>query len=399
MIEKISECERIARRRIRYISPLNAGKVLAHRRYWTLPFLKLYLEACDEKIFEDPEEGYLLCQHAPELARRIEVHGNTETGESTAWSYGDPAEKRSWRVRALAVWGSSCRAYGEFTQAEAAYRLATELAGEGVDAESFGELRLRAAVLAFARYDDGAAQLLDLAIDDFTASACRARLADAWVVRGALRIRDMDPRGLVDSARALELADTASTRGRRTMVGALHNMAIAATRGTSSIESQEVAHRLLQTVKRRLANKPRSLTKMRIFWVEGLLLAKMGITRLAEKRLTRVRDGLEQLGAPLAFVLASLDLAAILASDGGVDAARALASDTALRAREMASDPAFLRVIDRWVGAKSPSAGLCFELQDAAVASMASSARPGVLADATAVGWGVRRAAGVAAAR
>lgn len=363
MIEKISECKRMARRRIRYISPLNAGKVLAHRRYWTLPFLRLYLETCDEHIFHDPEDGYLLAQHAPELARRI------ETGRADG-AYAGEDEKRSWRVRALAVWGSSCRAYGELTQAEAAYRLATELAAGGVDPESAGELRLRAAVLAFSRLDASAGPLLEQAITDFSAAGRQGRLADALVVRGALRIREMDPLGLVDSARALELADATMARGQRTMIGALHNMAIAATRGTSSIESQEVAHRLLQTVKKRLANKPRSLTKMRVFWVEGLLLAKMGITRLAEKRLLRVRDGLQQLGDALALTLASLDLAVIRISDGSPEAARSLAEDTAERVESMtAGDPQLRSVIRRWSEARLLSAALCFELQDLAFGS------------------------------
>ena len=359
MIEKISECERMARRRIRYISPLNAGKVLAHRRYWTLPFLRIYLENCDEHIFHDPEDGYLLAQHAPELARRIDV-------AQTDSDYVDETAKRSWRVRALAVWGSSCRAYGELTQAEAAYRLAAELAADGVDRESAGELRLRTAVLAFSRLDPNAGPLLEDAVQDFTVAGRQSRLANALVVRGALRVREMDPLGLADSARALELADATTARGQRTMIGALHNMAIAATRGASSIESQEVAHRLLQAVKKRLANKPRSLTKMRVFWVEGLLLAKMGITRLAEKRLLRVRDGLEILGDALALTLASLDLAVILISDGSVEAARALADETAERVEAMKGDRELLAVIERWSRARLLSAAFCFELQDQA---------------------------------
>ncbi|MEM8995813.1 MAG: hypothetical protein AAGF23_13585, partial [Acidobacteriota bacterium] len=276
---------------------------------------------------------------------------------------------------------------GELTQAEAAYRLASELASEGIDAESSGELRLRSAVLAFARFDDAASQLLEMAIADFGDADRPDRLADAWVVRGALRIREMDPRGLVDSARALELVDTGTARGQRTMVGALHNMAIAATRGASSIESQEVAHRLLRSVKRRLANKPRSLTKVRVFWVEGLLLAKMGITRLAEKRLVRVRDGLEHLKAPLALVLASLDLAAILISDGALEAARELADDTAARVRGLSVEPAFLHVIERWSQARLLTASLCYELQDAAVASAAKVDRDAPSVDVSTAAW------------
>ncbi|MEM6794660.1 MAG: hypothetical protein AAF725_11820 [Acidobacteriota bacterium] len=347
----------MARRRIRYISPLNAGKVLAHGRYWSLPFLKLYLEGCDEKIFLEPEDGFLLAQHAPELARRIGVGGEGH--------YLSEREKRSWRVRALAVWGSSCRAYGELTQAEAAYRLGFELLEEGIDDESSGELHLRAAVLALTQAHGDAASLVESALESFERSAIDQKRADALAIRGLIKIMASDPEGLVDSARVLSLVDPGGARGRRTMVSALHNMALAATRGTSSIEAQDFACRLLRETKRKMASKPNSSPKMKVLWVEGLLLAKMGITRLAEKRLARSRDGLRKLHDPFGFALASLDLVALLLGDGRGMLARLTAQETLEVVRgEMTADEGLVDALSDWFKGGVLSISSVHRLQD-----------------------------------
>ena len=85
-----------ARERIRYVRPEIAGKVLGHDRYWTVQFLDLYLERCDETAFDVPSDAYLLAQHLPEVARRIRVwargqelgHADREDGRHRAGAGG-----------------------------------------------------------------------------------------------------------------------------------------------------------------------------------------------------------------------------------------------------------------------------------------------------------------------
>ena len=341
MKQRITEFERIAQRRIGYVSPLTAGKVLGHERYWTLPFLRLYLDLCDETAFHHPEEGYLLGQHAPELARRIPfgVQG-----------YASELERRSWRVHALAVWGSCCRVCGELTQAESAYRLARELAEQqDVSADCRGEIHARLGVLRLAQGRKQALKEVSRAIDLFASTENHRRVADCLSIRGLARYLWGDPESLADLTRALELADGQDVRARRTVTTILHNMALVITRGGVDVTAQEMAYRLLTVVKRRLPRN-RSIQKAKIIWVEGLLLARLGITRLAERRLLRARKSFKHSQEAFELAAVSLDLVCFYLEEGDLAAAEEMAEETHGSVFALSEDPRLREAAETWRG-------------------------------------------------
>lgn len=341
MKQRITEFERAAQRRIGYVSPLTAGKVLGHERYWTLPFLRLYLDLCDETAFHHPEEGYLLGQHAPELARRIPY------GEQ---GYQTELERRSWRVHALAVWGSCCRVCGELTQAESAYRLAREL-GErhSVSADCRGEVHARLGVLRLTQGRPQALEEVSRAIELFASSDNHRRVADCLSIRGLARYLSGDPKSLADLTRALELADGRGVRGRRTVTTILHNMALVITGGGVDVTAQEMAYRLLTVVKRRLPRN-RSVQKAKIIWVEGLLLARLGITRLAERRLQRARKSFRQSQEAFELAAVSLDLVCFYLEEGDLAAAEEMAVETHCLVLALSQDPRLREAAEEWRG-------------------------------------------------
>lgn len=364
----MTEFEKAARRRIRYVTPLTASKVLGHPRYWSVAFLRLFLEACDEACFHDPEAGYLQAQHAAELARRIPI------GDGAG--YECAAEQRDWRLRALVVWGSCCRAYGELIQAEAAYGRAHELLRSAeVDRppapDVLGELKTRQAVLWMSRGAlDKALESLAEAVQLFDRCGNAQRLADALTIRGLARYFARDPDSLLDLLAALELVQEDTTQGRRTLASVLHNMALVISRGGVTTKAQEWAYKLLVQTKKRI-RRPRSIQKIKIIWLEGLLLVRLGITRLAEKRLLRAYEALAARRLGLEVAAVGLDLICLYLDEGEDAAARGLAEDTYEWIQSWCGDPHLLAAAESWRGTlraasspgepRSAQAETCFE--------------------------------------
>lgn len=362
MREEITEYERLARRRIRYLTPLNASKVLAHPRYWTVAFLSLFLETCDETCFHDPEAGYLLAQHAPELARRIATDGDG--------GYACDGERRGFEIRALAVWGSCCRAYGELTRSETAYCLAYELIAdapeqETVSDEVLGEVRARHGVLLMCRGESrDALPLLDGAVELFERGGSDRRLADTLAIRGLARYLTRDPDSLMDLTAALDLIDAKTPQGRRTLAAVLHNMALAISRGGVTTQAQEWAYKLLVETKKQI-QRPRSAQKTKIIWLEGLLLVRLGMTRLAERRLLKAYRALTERRQGLEVAAICLDLVCLYLDEGDDEAARAVAEEAYDFIRSRCDDPQVLQAAQRWRGdlpfSESVSKPICFE--------------------------------------
>ncbi|MCG8459681.1 MAG: hypothetical protein MI919_25655 [Holophagales bacterium] len=344
--------ERRTRRRLRSIEPLTSGKVLGHPRYWTFLFLRHYLDECDEQVFHDPESGYLLAQHAPELARRVEVGNGPER-------YGSEAEKLSWRVRALAVWGSCCRAFGDLTQAALIYRQAFELAsggGHGVeggnpprlDSGARGEVHARFAVLCMAQQEfDEASRHTGSALDHFSEAGDSQRLADTLVIRGLIRHFRRDSRGLEDFSHALSLLTKVDRRSERTLLCALENTLLILLECPPTSAQQALLGLVLRQLRTRLSKKPKSRVKVYISWVEGLNFARLGMNRVARTRLERARAGFLEIREVFDFCVVSIDLACVRLEDGAVEEARALLAETHRVAKSLSSDVSVARLLDK----------------------------------------------------
>ncbi|MEM6793826.1 MAG: hypothetical protein AAF725_07570, partial [Acidobacteriota bacterium] len=349
MRHRKSRQEKEAKRRLRSVTPDNCGKVVARSCYWTVDFLLLYLDACDDRAFDVPQDGYALAVQAPELARRIEV--GPEPGQ-----FASNLERASSRVLSYAVFGSCCRAAGRLSEAEAALGLASDLAqGQEIEIEAQAELTRRSAVLLLQQDHPEANVQIERAVELSRRASYRAGLADALQLRGLARIYGGAKAGASDLVEAMCHADLKTERGRRNFSGAVQNLCFAATQQAVTLQEQEQAYKMLQTVKEMMARQPKSVRKMKVYWTEGLLLHNLGVSRHAARRLIKARQGFRELGQYADFALASFDLAAVYRDDADSRALDELVAETCRIVAEESGEPRLLEMLRPW--RREPAAG------------------------------------------
>ena len=292
-----------ARERIRYVKPEIAGKVLGHDRYWTVQFLDLYLERCDETAFDVPRDAYLLAQHLPEVARRIRVGPK-------AREWDTPLEKMGGIVMALAVKGSCCRACGEFEEARLNYERAFKgLKGRKVSAVAMAELHRRFATLQMVQGEEDALEHVEASLSYCEEGRYLPGRATALNLRGIVQ-RESDPgQSMADFVESIRLSDLRSGRGLRTAESAFHNTLALVADGSVGLRDQEAALKLIHRLKGSLKGTPTSVRKLRTLWLEGRLLGNLRIGRHAIRQLSKARIGLLKLGQLVDFAIVSVELA------------------------------------------------------------------------------------------
>lgn len=337
-----------ARERMRYVKPKIAGKVLGHHRYWTVQFLELYLERCDETAFDRPADAYLLAQHLPEMARRIRV------GEK-AGEWDTPLEKMGGIVMALAVKGSCCRASGEVEEAHLCFKRAFDgLGRHKISAVVMSELHRRYAALLLLARSDEADSHIEKCLRYAESVSYRQGIADALVLRG-IRQGEQDPAGAIrDFIQSARLADLKSPRGKRTAAASMQNMGSAIAYGSVALRDQETALRLLSGLKEDLKGTPASPRKLKVLWIEGLLLGNLRIERHSKRQLGKARKGLFELSDIPSFLTASIDMVRLLVEFGDDDEAKAIARDTAEKFERANVDSELLSLLRSWID-RTPS--------------------------------------------
>ena len=293
-----------ARERMRHVKPRTARKVVGHHRYWTTQFLGLYLTRCEELAFEVPGDAYLLAQQAPELARRIRV--GPGPGE-----FETPADKLSGVVMALAF-QMTCRcAAGELAEARLSFERAIRgLGRHSASNAAMAELHLRYAALELLSEESEAA----LAATDACLKLCVSHRmpeieADAIGIRGFLST-EVEPRStLYDLLETASVARADSPRGSRAANAALNHLIGLARERRVALKHQEGALRLVVLLKQQFVGLPTRSRKLKPYWLEGLMLANLGIDRQAERKVGKARKGLRTLGLSLEYATSSLDLA------------------------------------------------------------------------------------------
>ena len=303
--------------------------ILEQEKYWDLTFLQVFLDRCDEVLFDDPRVGLELSKLAPRLAALIPRRRPHE------WQYVGEAEKRLHRelsVRSHAVLGGAYRAGARFEEADYAYRVARQICNSGpVRPEARANLYKRLARLRTAqkRYDD-ASKLIDFAIDVYR-HRDQGYYADALLMKGyVLGESGCHAEAIPLFGEALLLAKPirrSSSLVKRTFQSAVHNLANAVSRGCGP-DDVIAAHRFVKEAKKFYVKKPSSINKHKLNWVEGRIVSRLGSTRLAERRFRGAVEQFLKLGAPLEAAFVSLDLAIIYLRHGQWDELGTLAVET-----------------------------------------------------------------------
>ncbi len=321
--------------------------MLKDERFWDLTLLRAYLDHCDEVLFDNPRAGLELARFAPRLARKIPQRRPYE------WRHLTCASEKQWHrelmVRSHAVLGGAFRARGRLEAADREYEIAFRICNSGpVSPEASANLFKRFARLRSAqKQHENALELVDFAIRVYR-EGDQDYFADTLLMKGyVLGESGQHAEAMPYFARALGLVKPmkrSSLLVKRTFHSAVHNLAHAASRGCSASDVSN-ALRYVRQAKKFFAKKPPTINKYKLFWIEGRMVARLGSTRLAERRYGTAFRQLLKLGAPIEAALVALELALIYLSDGQWAELEELAFETHTRFRELSSDAEAIAVL------------------------------------------------------
>ena len=317
------------------------NRILADDAYWNVPFLKRYLNRCDEIAVHEPLKAYAMAAPIVDLAdTRISIRGRPG-------AYKSAVERRSYRVHARIVRAQAAKSVGECGEAEELYEAAFELAKKKIDTSVQARLHTRYAWLLFAQSNAEAVthaqQAIELDSDKITLGA-------ALIARGAVAHKFEEKGGGLEylaSALALTKAERTTKRGRRVFYAALHALAKDLSECQPWPEAQQRAYVLLGEVKSYLAGRPKSVAKMQVYWQMGRIACNLGYDKHGPRLMQKARQGFKDLGEPFEFALISLDLAGICLESLEFESYDELLADT-YKFLESCGDARLLEALSFW---------------------------------------------------
>ena len=332
-----------ARRQLRSLDlPEQAGKILNYSRYWTEEFYLQLEDHCESLLFSDPVAGFQVARVLPTLARRIHQH-LTQTSPRKL----DDLKRRRLReleARALCVLGGSYRRLGNLAKSEAVYRQALD-----IDTISLSEQANLCRRLAILRLNQGrieeALTLVNGAIaiyrQEGNESFAKALMARGYIFLESGRYSE----AVLDHAAALPYIN--AKKSPRAFHMAIHNICCALTKGSAYPEDLGSAIQYLREANRLTRTKRQSVPKLKLKWIQGILMNKLGFTRRGEMLLANARQGLASLGSPFDVAMVSLDLSALYLREGRIWKLSVLANETFQMFGEL-EDPETLAALRLW---------------------------------------------------
>ncbi len=331
--------------------PDDADLVIQREKYWTVPFCWLYFDRCDALAFDDPHAGLRASEVAPELVSLTERFSRLEDSVAPL------------RVRALAVYGSASRASGDLEQADRLYREALTLTkSKGFPQTEAANLFFRVAALRYVQGKaDIALQLANRSVSIYERadeSTRRCHLGEALTVRGWIYSTEHRfAEAMQDYSAVLACTDPKALP--RVALCAEHNLACDLVGHPIDSMSLSTIEGHLSRARKLLTSRRRSLPKLRVLWLQGMICMRFGSTRRGMRALNHARRGFIDMEAPFEMALVSLAIGEHLMKDRSYNELRELACDTVRRFEEMCTDQKTSRALFIWkesVAAKTVSA-------------------------------------------
>jgi len=300
--------------------PESADQVVQRPKYWTPDFCWLFFDRCDELIFDDPQEGLGAAEVAPELASLVSKFSR------------DAGSHASLSLRALGVLASAYRAVGDLEQAEETYLEALALTRtERLSEVDVANLFFRISVLrSFQNRLDEALGFATDSVQIYRRSNRASReqhLGEALTIRGYAYFQSENyAAAMKDWSEALSCTDP--KKRPRVYHSATHNLACGLVANTVDPRSLSAIERCLRQARKFLSKRPRSLLKLRLIWLEGMIMIRFGSTRRGEAALMSARRSFIEMEAPFDMALVSLTLGKYLSQTKQFEELRALANET-----------------------------------------------------------------------
>ncbi|MEM6456312.1 MAG: hypothetical protein AAF772_14550 [Acidobacteriota bacterium] len=332
-----------ARRLLRNLQlPDDAPRVLLQPRYWTAEFFDRYLETCDEWLANDPLAGRIMAAVAPRLAERIDERCRLEP---------DAVSAPFLHVRAHLVHASALRAAGDLTESELAFEAALQAmvaSAAEMPLSLWRDLQLRRAHLRMVqgRFAE-AGRLVDAILDHSPEEDDAHVHGRARLLRGSLCVcLERHDEALAELSAALRHLD--ARRSPRAYHAAIHNFAGTLTVSANHPGALAQALNHLRQARRSGQFGRRSVPKLKLRWIEGLILMRVGATRRAERAFERARRGLAELGAAWEVVAIAVDHSELLMLEDRFEELEQLAAEIFPQIDTLGIDTGSYDALTRW---------------------------------------------------
>ncbi len=309
------------RRLVRQLDlPDQADQVIQRSKYWSPTFCWLYFARCDELIFSDGHAGLRAAEVGPELVALVCRFSR------------DPAPRAPLRLRSLAVLGSAYRVTGDLDESDLVYQQASRIArAETVSRTDRANLLFRLATLRSAQNRlDEAFDLANQSVEIYRGSSETVRLrhlGEALITRGYLQnLAGRYSAAMKDWSEALSCTDP--KKYPRIHHCASHNLACSLVERPVDPRSLSRVGSHLRQARKFLSKRPRSLQKLRLIWLQGMIMIRFGSTRRGEVAFRQAREGFIEMRAPFEMAMVSLYLGRYLYRSGQLPELKALAVET-----------------------------------------------------------------------
>ena len=317
----------------------NPQVVLERPSYWDETPCRLYFEACEELIYQDPEAALKAAEIAPRLAAALPEEDSSEGRR----------RHRDSLIRAYCILGSAYRAVGRPTEAWHPLSRALQVARKEISSKARAMLYRRIAYLKAGQKE--LEEALKFAEKAKKVSDGPNYLGAAYTVRGYVHTKlGRFSKAVRDFGKALSVLDPrkdSSSESKRVQYAAVHNLVYAISQSPSP-ESLGDARFYLRQARKLVPAHRRSLPRYQLYWVEGLILIKLGLGRRGERLLHRARAGFVEVGACFELALIGLSISELFRDEGRWSELQELSAATFHQFKELSADAEAIAALKLW---------------------------------------------------
>ncbi len=317
--------------------PDGAERVLEYQSYWDPGFCERFLERCRETIFDNPPAGLKLAEVAPRLARSVPEDRGAQGRR----------KQRERIVRAYILLGHALKEVGRPTEADTAYQEAFRICQEEkISASIRAFLHLKLAVLRSCqkRYQEA----LRLTSEATEMYRTEKDLEGEGIALATLGMVHIDLRLFDDAVSVLTMALSKYRLNHRAHYAACGNLAFAVSEAVNPDFDAALKH--LRRA-RQILGPRRSIQKSRLYWIEGSILNRCGLTERAEHRWRKAQAEFVKFQAPYEVALVGLEISTLLRFQKRWPELEHMAADTYRRFNELREDNEALAALKLWLEA------------------------------------------------
>ena len=309
--------------------------LIREKKYWKPEFFPFYLRRCDDLLWENPGEGLVFSQPAPDLAAKIAASDPTANGAD-------------YMILGYSYLGGAYRRNGDYSLSEVQFQQAKGYR-DNASPKALAEYLRRYAYLCLVQHRPEAFGVINeaIAIHKRGNLVSRHPLGECLLCRGAAYLEFEQPDKVFDDYTAA-LNHLSFDEDPKPYYCALHNLATWAVDYGTDAELEQ-AMRNLKPARRLLNCYPhRRYAQLTLRWLCALIDVRLGNHGRAEVELRKLGSAFQRLGLAYEIGMVQLDLARIYLAQDKRRKLQDLANDTAKLFRRLGNEACAEKALDIW---------------------------------------------------